>query len=486
MRPPPSSWPRGWGSRRRPAAAVYERVRDKLAVEPVEDLRIDFEDGYGSRPDDEEDAAAAAAAQALREALDDGRRAAVRRHPVQELRARTPERAAYAPSTCSSGSSPDPGALPPGFVVTLPKVTSVDQVEAMVLVCEQLEAAHALTPGSLRFEIQVETPQSVLGPDGTALVAPMVHASGGRCTGLHYGTYDYSASCGIAAAYQSMEHPAADYAKAVMQAAAAGTGVHLSDGSTNVLPVGDHASVLAAWRLHARLVRRSLERGLLPGLGPAPRPAAKPVRRDLRLLRRGTATSGRASSRVRAAHRIGLHGRAGHRRGARGLRAAGSRVWCRVRECDCREQASLTRAQLGRLARRPPTRDDSGASRPMRLPPSVSAQVNAAPEAELRRLPGRLLRRAELGRRGGGGAAVRRRRRVGRCGGPVRRVAFTAEDVDRALAAHPRIGDKAAGGSAQARWSRAEQSSVSSDVLDAPRCSPRPTAGTRSGSDGCS
>ena len=66
----------------------------------------------------------------------------------------------------------------------------------------------------------------------------MVHAAGGRCTGLHYGTYDYSASLGIAAAYQSMEHPAADHAKAVMQVAAAGTGVHALDGSTNVLPVG--------------------------------------------------------------------------------------------------------------------------------------------------------------------------------------------------------------------------------------------------------
>jgi hypothetical protein len=103
----------------------------------------------------------------------------------------------------------------------------------------------------------------------------MVHAAGGRCTGLHFGTYDYSASCGISAAYQSMEHPAADHAKAVMQVAAAGTGVFLSDGSTNVLPVGDRASVHAAWRLHARLVRRSLERGYYQGwdLHPAQLPS---------------------------------------------------------------------------------------------------------------------------------------------------------------------------------------------------------------------
>jgi citrate lyase beta subunit len=96
-------------------------------------------------------------------------------------------------------------------------------------------------------------------------VARMVHASDGRCVGLHYGTYDYSAACGVAAGYQSMEHPAADHAKAVMQVAAAGTGVRVSDGSTNVLPVGDTDAVHAAWRLHARLVRRSLERGFYQG-----------------------------------------------------------------------------------------------------------------------------------------------------------------------------------------------------------------------------
>ena len=157
------------------------------------------------------------------------------------------------------------GSLPEGFVVTLPKVTSVEQVEAMVLAASRLEEALGLGPAALRFEIQVETPQAILGPDGTALVARMVHAAAGRCTGLHYGTYDYSASCGIAAQFQSMEHPVADYAKAVMQVAAAGTGVRLSDGSTNVLPVGGPEAVRAGWALHHRLVRRSLERGYYQG-----------------------------------------------------------------------------------------------------------------------------------------------------------------------------------------------------------------------------
>jgi hypothetical protein len=133
----------------------------------------------------------------------------------------------------------------------------------MVYVCEQLE--RDLDVDGLRFEIQVETPQSILGPDGTALVARMIHAAGGRCLGLHYGTYDYSAFCGIAAEYQSMAHPVADHAKLVMQAAAAGTGVRLSDGSTNILPVGRGDAVRAGWQLHLGLVRRSLERGYYQG-----------------------------------------------------------------------------------------------------------------------------------------------------------------------------------------------------------------------------
>jgi hypothetical protein len=127
----------------------------------------------------------------------------------------------------------------------------------------RLEQIHSLPQGRLRFEVQVETPQLILGADGTSPVAKLPHAVPGRISGLHYGTYDYSASLEIAAAYQSMEHPAADFAKQVMQLAVAGTGIRLSDGSSNVVPIGDGSR--DAWRLHARLVRRALERGYYQG-----------------------------------------------------------------------------------------------------------------------------------------------------------------------------------------------------------------------------
>src|SRR5258706_12085365 len=167
---------------------------------------------------------------------------------------------------------------PQGFVITLPKVTSAAQVSAMAVLCERLEAAFAVTwpLGLLVFEIQVETPQVILGADGAATIARCVHAAPGRLTGLHFGTYDYTASLGIAAPYQSLEHPAADYARAVMQVAAAGTGGRQTDGSTSVLPVGSRDEVISAWRLHARLVRRAPGSRVLPGRGPPPPPTRRP------------------------------------------------------------------------------------------------------------------------------------------------------------------------------------------------------------------
>lgn len=241
-----------------------ERVRAKLRAQPIEDLRVDFEDGYGAPEDSTEDAHALRAATGLAAAA--GRADAPVLHGIRMKCLEAPTRAR---GLRTLGIVVEEYLIAGGdldrFVVTLPKVTSVDQVETMAAVCEHVEETLGLAGGALRFELQIETPQSIVGPDGSVLVARMIHAAAGRCTGLHFGTYDYTASCGIAAEYQSMAHPAADFAKLAMQAAAAGTGVRLSDGSTNVLPVGGTEQVRAAWSLHLDLVARSLERGLYQG-----------------------------------------------------------------------------------------------------------------------------------------------------------------------------------------------------------------------------
>ncbi len=273
----------------------HDRVLAKLAGEPIEDLRIDFEDGYGSRPDEVEDAAAVAAASGVLAMLDSGTAP-----PFVGLRIKSLEpavrRRAVATLALFLDTLLQRAPLPAGFRITLPKVSSVAQVRAMVECCAALESRHGLPAGRLRFELQVETPQAILGPDGTALVAPMISAAAGRCAGLHYGTYDYSASLGVAAAFQSMAHPAADHARAVMQVAAAETGVRLSDGSTNVLPVGDTAAVRDAWRLHAGLVRRSLEAGFYQGWDLHPAQLASRYAATFRFF-----TDGLAAARARLA-----------------------------------------------------------------------------------------------------------------------------------------------------------------------------------------
>ncbi|MCC2276087.1 aldolase [Streptomyces sp. ET3-23] len=246
------------------AAPVYERIRAKLRREPVEDLRIDFEDGYGPRPHAEEDAAAARAARLVAEAYEQGTAAPYMGIRMKCLEAPVRDRGIRTLDIFLTGLM-EAGGLPDGLVLTLPKVTYPEQVAAMVQLAEEFEKARGLVAGRIRFEIQVETTQAVLGADGRATVARLIEAGGGRVTSLHYGTFDYSAACGVSPAHQSPDHPVADHAKAVMQVAAAGTGVRLSDGSTNVLPVGTTERVHEAWRLHHRLVRRSLARAYHQG-----------------------------------------------------------------------------------------------------------------------------------------------------------------------------------------------------------------------------
>lgn len=241
-----------------PAVAdLVDRVRDKLVTEPIEDLRVDFEDGYGIRASAQEDEHVAAAIDAIARCQVPfiGMRIKCFEANVRDRSLRTLEQV-----VTGLGDR-----LPANFVVTLPKVTFPEQVAAMADACDLLETSVGLPAGRLRFEVQVETAQAIIGPDGTATVARVIDAGRGRVSAFHYGTYDYSASVGVSAAFQAMDHPAADHAKSVMQVAAAGTGVRLSDGSTNVLPVGDRDAVHHAWALHFSLVRRSLQRAYYQG-----------------------------------------------------------------------------------------------------------------------------------------------------------------------------------------------------------------------------
>ncbi|MGY1633146.1 DUF6986 family protein [Geodermatophilus sp. SYSU D01186] len=236
---------------------VLPRVRAKLATEPVEDLRVDAEDGYRGTPDaEDDDVRRAAAAVAADLATGCGPPSVgIRAGSLEEA---TRRRGVRSLDLFLGGLA----GVAARATVTLPKVTGVEQVRAVLPVLDALEAAHGV---ALDLELQVETPQAVVGRDGAVTAAAMVHAAGPRLTGLHFGTYDYTAALGVPAASQASDHPAADFAKQVVQVAVAGTGARAVDGSSNLLPVGSREQVHAAWRRHAGLVRRALERGLHQG-----------------------------------------------------------------------------------------------------------------------------------------------------------------------------------------------------------------------------
>ncbi|MFC6013599.1 DUF6986 family protein [Nocardia lasii] len=233
-------------------------VRRRLAEQPIQDMRIDFEDGYGFRADEEEDAAAKAAGAALAAWADTPGAPASYGVRAKGLAAEERRRALRTLELVLDSA----GGVLPGFVFTVPKIRAAEQVTAIVDLCTGLERGHGLPERSLRFELQIESPQAVLAPDGTVPIPRMIQLAEGRCSALHFGTYDYTAACGIAATDQTLDHPAADYAKSVMQVAAAQTGVWICDGSTQIVPDVDPEGALAN---HYRLVERALRRGYYQG-----------------------------------------------------------------------------------------------------------------------------------------------------------------------------------------------------------------------------
>ncbi|MDQ5844991.1 MAG: aldolase/citrate lyase family protein, partial [Acidobacteriota bacterium] len=183
------------------AHSIYTRVTEKLRREPVEDFRIDFEDGYGNRPDAEEDGHAAAAASEVALGIDGETLPpfiGIRIKPFnEELRERSIRTLDIFVSTLVEKSG---GRLPDNFVVTLPKITVPEQVGALADIFELLEKQTGLAAGSLKLEMMIETTQSIINASGEINLPLLLAAARGRCVAAHFGTYDYTASCSITAA----------------------------------------------------------------------------------------------------------------------------------------------------------------------------------------------------------------------------------------------------------------------------------------------
>lgn len=262
------------------AENVYQRVHEKLTREPVEDFRLDFEDGYGNRSDSEEDGHAADSARHVAAGVAAGTLPpfiGIRIKPFNEdLRERAIRTLDIFITTLVEETG---GKLPENFVVTLPKVQIAAQVTAAANLLTLLERNLGLTHGCIRIEPMIETPQSIIDRNGTCPLLAIVEAAQGRCNSVHFGVYDYTAAIGITAAYQAMRHPGCDFARAHMIVSLAGTGVHISDGATNILPVAPHrgdnltrdqilrndAAVHGAWRMAFQDNLHSLQNGIYQG-----------------------------------------------------------------------------------------------------------------------------------------------------------------------------------------------------------------------------
>lgn len=274
------------------AFTVYNRVLKKLRSEPIEDNRVDFEDGYGNRPDDEEDGHAAAAADEVAKGMSENLLS-----PFIGIRIKTFSDECKVRSIRTLDifltrlAEKTGGKLPQNFIVTLPKVVTPTQVSTCARILEKLEGKLGFAKGSLRMEIMIETTQSIINHKGENTVPLLVAAAAGRCRSAHFGTYDYTASCNITAAHQSHTHPACDFARHVLQVSLAGTGITISDGATTTMPIGPHkaapgaalssqqmdenrAVVHAAWKLHYDNIMHSMRHAYYQGwdLNPAQLP----------------------------------------------------------------------------------------------------------------------------------------------------------------------------------------------------------------------
>jgi citrate lyase beta subunit len=256
--------------------AIYKKTVDKLEREAVEDFRIDFEDGYGFRPDEEEDADAVKASNELARAF-----LSKTITPFSGFRIKS-----FAPETHARGVSTlniflenffkkTKSRLPENFVVTLPKISDPKEVAELARRLARFESDNRLAPLSIRIEIMIETPRSVVDEKGRIAIASLVEAGAGRCTSAHFGAYDYTSALGISAAHQHLRHEACNFARQMMLITLAPLGIRLVDSVTTKMPVPMHKdakltddqksenrfSVHSGWREHFENITASMSNG---------------------------------------------------------------------------------------------------------------------------------------------------------------------------------------------------------------------------------
>lgn len=258
------------------AWTVYQKTLAKLRTEPVEDFRIDFEDGYGFRSEEEEDAHAVASATELANAFKKRRTTEFTGFRIKSLAPETYGRAIRTLEIfLATLLDQTAGKLPDNFVVTISKVTDSKQVKDLARRLSKFEKERKLKKDSIGIELMIETPDAIFDKSGRVAIPRLIKAARGRCTSVHFGAYDYTAALGISASFQDIRHPVCGFARSIMQTACAGSGVRVVDSVTTLMPVSIHRNddltdaqkaqnkqaVHAGWLKHFQNVSASMADG---------------------------------------------------------------------------------------------------------------------------------------------------------------------------------------------------------------------------------
>ncbi len=268
---------------------VYGRIKQKLQANPIEDYRIDFEDGLGLRSDGDEDRFALESARSLIQGSEDGQLAALMGIRIKSFA--TPETSRRAMRTLEifieTALSRDPSRFPKTFIVTLPKVTHPTEVATFVQLLRDLKETYKLEDRQLLGEIMIESYDAILDREGNiplfSLVADLhdpfetaaPEPSATMLLGVHFGAHDYLASLDCGGVHPNLRHPACDLARNLLKLAFSNTPLAVVDGAETYLPIGGPEVVKHAWRLSFGNVWHALDQGIYQGwdLHPAQIPA---------------------------------------------------------------------------------------------------------------------------------------------------------------------------------------------------------------------
>ncbi|MEM7154268.1 MAG: phosphoenolpyruvate kinase [Myxococcota bacterium] len=260
--------------------AVHARVQQRLESRPVEDLRIDFEGGYGTRDDAEEDRHAKGAAESIADATERGVVSPRLGLRIKPLSRRAVGRAVRTLEVFIDTLSGCLQRQPTELVLTLPQVSLPEQVSTAAHLLSVLEQRHRWAPGLVRMELLVETTPALFDEAGRCALPRLVGAAEGRCVAVHLGSEDLARACGLAPELADGEHPLSDLARGLLRLALGRTEVTLSDSITGPLPEGPHplsgplsaaqrsdnlAAVHRAWRRGHAQILHALRQGFYHG-----------------------------------------------------------------------------------------------------------------------------------------------------------------------------------------------------------------------------